>query len=488
MAIIQNVTAAWKLNDTNGRDRYDSRGFGSSLSLKMKPAESTVNFTVGRNAGEFQGVDGAVAHPSIWHRILTATEKTALNGGEFYPFNTTTSLQDYSATWLFDEVTGAGARVSQPAGNDLTATGSLTRVAGPNGSDWAVLFTGGGTNYLHCTATNAIKTGADHSHTYCCWVNLTSKATGSVQFFMGQFDGANAVGVGIYYHQTNDRFNGDWGNGVDLYRNAVAVSTLTTINTSTWYLLLVEHNYETNTLTLTVNNANAGSVEPLQQPKLVAGKIGNASQFQKNPVFSASQSGWDLEGSYVHCYRAANTNIQIGNRAKTVWGWFKRISATANQTLIGFYDTSGSNLGWLIQWSSGDVYFLLGNSGGASPFFNFTNVALASSNTDWHLLVCWYDKDGDGKIHIDMDHGALSASTTVTITPTDSSLEFLMGACHTGANFAQQFEGILDGWHIATGVPIQSDLDTIWNNGNGIEYESTMPEILKKRSLPIYRR
>lgn len=98
---------------------------------------------MGRNSSDAWGLTypqqlfGAIKGWGRWNRLLTAGEKTALAGKEYWPFNTTTTLRDALAYFLLDEAGGSMTYVdSTSRSNDLTATGTTVQVAGPAGTDY----------------------------------------------------------------------------------------------------------------------------------------------------------------------------------------------------------------------------------------------------------------------------------------------------------------------------------------------------------------
>ncbi len=102
-----------------------------------------------------------------------------------------------------------------------------------------------------------------------------------------------------------------------------------------------------------------------------------------------------------------------------------------------------------VPWQRGDrLTFTAGNDAGG---ISFTSVAMA--NTSKHLFVAWFDKNGDGKLHLVLDNSTTATPVTPSQTPATSALSFIMGGCHNGAGFGQQLEGTLDAVGIADGVP-----------------------------------
>lgn len=453
----------------------DATGRGNDLTRRMLPATSTLAFALGGNSAGAQLVTAAQAKWGIWKRILTTSEKAALATGIGWPFTGgNASLADASAYYLLGEAGGSTSYAdSTGRGNTLAKAGTnaTVQVAGPLGSDFATKFDG--TNYLTRAITADLQ-GGNSAFTVAGWVNLTSKGSAAgVQAFWGQFDNGIRLSTVVYFHHDNNAFQLDLGNDVDLYRNAgVVSSTFGSPSLSTWYFIVSQYDPTTNLSTQIINNASTNSIGPIQQPAQITGKIGPVplgAKFQVNPDFRATNlSGWDLVGAAVNCSHAVNGDLSIGNAAKTVWGWVKFDDFTATQTVIGSFNLNGTVGDWLIQQSAGALSFILGDSAG-----HFDSVSVALADTGWHMFVAWFDKSGDGKIHLSLDNGALVATpVTPTHTPATGSVAFIMGAAtdtSTGSGFGQQLTGTLDGVGIANGAPNAADISALWNGGAGTD-------------------
>jgi hypothetical protein len=486
MNILDRAVAFWRLGDALSTNRRDSTGRGNDLMCDLVPAPSAVNFTMAGNAAGWQILAGRLAKWGKWNRLLTSTEKSALFHGEAWPFNKTTSLRDAKVYYLLNEASGAITFADATGrGNDLTRQGSAAtlQVSGPLGTGYATQFPG--SSYLSRAYTSDLQSG-NFACTIAGWVyldNVAANVNRQQQIFWGQFDGGLRTGAILYFHSwmsggSKQRFCADYGDDVDLRRNAVVVAdNFVTLSSATWYWSMLEYDPVANTLSLSVNNHPPNTLSPIQQPTMVTGKIGDASRFYRNMQFDPG-SGWDHNKCGFVFKSPPGSDLQFGNNAKTVWGWLKLSQITINSpttttTVMGIFDTSNNHLDWVIQWSIGLLHFVIGDSAG-----NFDSTAVPLNDTNWHLFVCWYDKDGDGKIHINLDHGAQVASKSVTVTPATNTLSFVMGACNASGTtpgtpgtwrYDQNLDGILDAVGISTGVPSQSDLERLWNSGIGIQ-------------------
>lgn len=459
----------------------DSSGRGNHLTPYLRINECTIQFRMGRNsatgANAGQQVYGALKGWGKWDRLLTAAEKSALNGKEYWPFSTTTSLQDAKAYYLLDEAADSATYSDSTAGaNHLTKTGTTTRVAGPAGTDFAVELTEG--DYLTKASPGVELRSSQKAITIAGWVLLNSKPAGAFkqQVFWGQLDNTSGQptrsGFNVYYDPTADRFcyDQDAGDAALLEQGTFVVeNNFGSPATATWYFVLCEYDPVNNQATIAVNNGTRTILSNTIQPVPAAAKIGLGSTFYLNPAgsFSTRTSGWDVADPNGNCHlsHAVNSDLGIGNNSKTVWGWFKVNGTTPYQTLAGFFGSgSGGVTDWIVQISAGLLYWVLGD--GANQVYTTVSVP----DTNWHLFVAWFDK-ATNRIYLDFDHGAAKSNAAGPASPPGlSGLDFVVAAdsSHVGDNtFYHQYDGMLNIWGIADGNPTHGDLDRLWNNGNG---------------------
>lgn len=477
-ALSISVLAYWRFGEAyDTASIIDYTGRGNDLIPYLRINDCTAKFRMGRNCSPIFGATyPQEAHAALkgwgrWDRILSSAEKTALNGKEYWPFSTTTTLQDAKAYFLLDEAGGSPTYADATGrGNDLTATGTTVQVAGPLGTDYATKLAHG--IWLEKTVPGNDLKSHQANYTIAGWVNLTDKANPagpSQQVFWGQLNNdIGQSGFNVYFDPDADRFvfDLDGGDGVDLDRGSLVLdTTFGSPSLATWYFVICEYDYTNNLSSISTNNGTKVTLTNILQPLPEAGKIGNASRFYANPVgaFSPPTKGWDAAAGYPvtgnsNVWLTPNSDISIGNNAKTVFGWFKAASTTANQTLAGIYAGTNATLDWRVYILSNNIYFTTGGSSSAS-----VNIAL--SDTNWHLIVCWFDKTAN-RIYIDLDNGSLTANATGAPSPHTVSNDFRFGSDKTSSGL-HQFTGLIEGWGIANGTPTAADIASIWNNGNG---------------------
>jgi hypothetical protein len=407
------------------------------------------------------------------------------------------------AFWSLNDGSGATVVDATGRGNNLTpntvpAVDAAAYFAlGRNANDGTQGFTGamrswGGAGTL---VTSAERDTLYNSGSSALWVNVGSPTATTVQAMLSKWQGlasGTCPECVCYIHASggNGQFWGDMGKGGDtegpnhIANNAV-VTHGTNLSGSTWYFVEWEYNAPDAALTgvpgqkwsLTVNRGTPVVVYPVAQPAaqspLVATAVFpavGAAGFTSGSTGLASggtQAGgvYDEAGYHYAAKTSPGADLKFGNNAKTVWFWIKLASRTTSQVPLGIYDPSGAVADWLIFYNTGNRHLSLQLSDGGGSNFAVADVLLDDASA--HLVVAWYDKTGDNKLHIDLDHSALTnASAVLSFTPATTTKDFRMGSAIGG----NQFEGTLDGVGIANGVPTQADLDYLWNSGNGREW------------------
>lgn len=467
-ALAARATAYWTM-DVSLPGVLDQSGHGNHLTRYMQPAVSDLPFILGANQFSGQNLTGRLAKWGGWRRLLTSAEKAALRAGEGWPFATTASLRDAAVFYLLNESSNAATyRDATGRGNTLTRTGgAITQVAGPLGTDKGARFGSAGISFLSLYPATPDVAYGNSVHTISGWVNLDALGT-SQQIFWGQLVPTTPTKVGncLYYFSATDRLQSDFANNVDLYRNAVVVSlTSPPPGTGTWRHMLFDYDPAANVEGLEIDGVRDELAEVVRPaPRTSPSRL----HFAVPPQFNSLQSGWDNIGVQCFASHASNADLAIGPSTKTVWGWVRFDNAQSLQTVMGFLRDGVNYTDWVVQQSGGQLYFVLGDGAGG---LDFCSVAL--SDTNWHCFVAWYDRTGDGKLHLNLDNGARVASASVTHTPAASSLQFLMGACTSPAaatGYNQQLLGDLGVCGISTGAPSSAEIANLYAFGSGRYY------------------
>jgi hypothetical protein len=473
--ITSNITAYWKFDESFPTNftvlpiYADATGRGNTLTVfpDQRAQPSALPFRLGANATGGQTLDGSMAGCGKWNRAWTSGELTALAGGEMWPFSTTTSLQDAKAFYLLNEASNSATYADATGrGNTLTRSGITTQVTGPGGSGHGTKFTSGA--YLEANPPTSDLQSGNFTFSVGCWVNLNTKPSGGQSVMWGQvtLSGTPHTGEVIYYQGTTDNFNIDLGNDVNLFANGVLPISGTTPATGTWYFVGSTFNATSSIMAGTVNNGTAATFARNIQPGAVPAKINNGAQF--SAIFQYNNTlapGWDA--AVVSSAQGATSNdVTFGNNSRTVWFWFKATNTTPVQTLAGFYDQATTNIDWLVQLAGGQLFFLIGNAAGS---FQDCSVAFSDTST-FHLIVAWFDA-GFQTLSLNLDNGASSCSHVLSsLTPATTTYPLYIGSnknSGVAAGAAQQFPGIIDEMGIADGTPSTSDLNILWNGGEG---------------------
>jgi len=467
-AIAANAKAFWPFGDAHDAvTLVDSTGRGNDLTPYIRITRSTNKFVLGANSEGGQVGLASLAKAGRWERVLTPTEKAAIAGGEGWPFSTTTSLQDAKAYFPLDEPGGSTTYADATGrGNDLTASGGTTvRTAGPFGVGYGTELPSG--TILSKTSPGDDLAWRQQTCTVVIWVKLNAKSS-SQQGFWVQLSNGFDSGLNLAYdNSAADRFACDFDGGSGKHLNAGLIlfdNALGSPAVGTWYCLFGEYDQDANTVSHWTDARAPEVMYERLQPAPVAAKIGSGSKFNRNRGynFPAKISGWDYDPGYptLGASRAeltVNADVSIGNNSKVVWGWFKATDTNyfANQILAGVTGMTGPSTDWYVQLYANQLSFVFGRE--------LATVSVAfTDTTSFHLVVVWFNKVAN-TIHIDVDHSASQASAAGPATPQTSAQKLVFGAYPDN-----QFEGVLNAWGIADGIPNQDDLDFLWNSGSGI--------------------
>lgn len=460
------VLAYYPLGDAFDADLlFDRTERGNDLTPLLRQNVCTAQFRMGKSTDVAntipQQLFGAIKGWGKWDRVLTSGEKAALAGGEYWPFSTTTSLQDAAAYYLLGEAGGSATYSDSTSGaQNLTATGTTVQVTGPNGGADKATEVNTGIYLTKATPGPTLQSGGK-TITIAGWVKLNSKPAGNIkqQIMWGQIDHDNGVyGFTSYYDPTADRFCADFdaGDGAELLQGTALVEASVSPSVGVWYFFLQEYDESTNTYSLSINNGTPTTVTPVLQPTPIAGVLDDGSRFYANPTldFAARRSGWDTGTTGNSCARiAAAPDRTFGSTPKTVWGWIKANDTTTLQHVFGI--SNGTTCDWAILIEGDELSFAFGDPA--------SKVSVPFTDNNWHMFVAWYD---GSDINVRLDDGATVSDAADT--PAPQIYKTTMGS----SNIASlQFDGILNGVGIADGEPSSDDLAALWNDGDGYDYE-----------------
>ena len=412
--------------------------------------------------------------------VLTGDERVAVynsgTGQEYASFSSAVQNKALFSYGLGEASAATTLADSSTNGRTLTVQGSLTQVAGKVGNAQSSAASPYD-DYAWRSGTGMGGTLGDFE--VDLWINFQSLTGGDPsdnQFFAGVTDASQGWTWAIYSNRhsadASCRFQFDYGDGLALVNNSVVrAQTFGAPTTATWYHLNARYDYSENKASICINGGAPDSVYPVAQPTMRPSLIwsGGAAGFTAGTLGLASgglEPGgvYDVAGEHYASRASPGNDLKFTNTASKMGGcWIKPAALAANMVAAGIWNLSGNAGNWMLQWSGGALYFLVGNGSGS---FDFCNVALNDTLT--HAVMFWFDVDA-GTINIDLDHGALTDSKAKTVTIGDPGTPFYFGAMKSGSGTGQQFEGTLDAFWLADGKPTQADKDNFWNVGNGTE-------------------
>jgi hypothetical protein len=193
---------------------------------------------------------------------------------------------------------------------------------------------------------------------------------------------------------------------------------------------------EEGTYTLTDNNATGTA----------AGKQGNGADFTPNDNLSIAEQA-------AFRYTSSN-NLSCSF-------WFKADALGGVMGLVGMYNGTSDVEEWLVYLNGTSLVLLVRNQGAAVTYGS------AISTATWYHVVVTMSSSNAYQMYV-------NAGTAVTGSGAgggaDSALEFRIGAY--GATPTGYFNGMIDEVTLTSDFITSGVVTTIYNSGNGIEYET----------------
>jgi hypothetical protein len=493
MALPAATVTLLKCDDGHGVTMLDATGRGNSLTPNTVPAVSSEDFSVFKIRFDgSQTSDARIARFRLFGTLLTGAERTAVyNSGSGVAWGSLSGAIQAKAlaSWQLGEASAAASFADDTANaRTLTAQGAgLVQVAtaAGNGQD-----NGAGSSYAWRSNTGMGGGLGDLEYSMFVQLDSLTPPTGQVHFLAGIADGGSKWSHCLYYNRhsadASGRFQFDVGDGAALANLAVVrAQTFGAPAASTLYHVGAWYDYTNNKLGISVNDGTADEVYPVAQPAMRTALIstGLAAGFTSGNAGFAT-GGLETNGIYddagQHYARKVTpgADLKFTNGASKMGGcWLKLASTSGNQVVAGIWDLSGNAGNWMLQYSGGRIYFLVGNGAGS---FDYADVSLNDTNA--HCLMWWFDA-GTGFVHIDRDHAAETDSTAKTVTIADPGTPFYLGAMRSGGGHAQQLEGAVDAFFLADGVPTSQEKDDYWNAGSGTE--TLAGSVTPSKSFPL---
>lgn len=427
-----NVVVHYAMDDLPGADRVDGTGRGNTLVSFFPRAPNNDQINLGRSSDGTHGFSGGLAMWGKWNRLLSAAEKTSLynsGSGRQWSAISAGSLND---AVLYYNLDGASWADATGRNTDLTPTGSPGSMSGPGGNN-AFSFDGSTQYATHADATD-FRCLQGQSWTIAIWAYLTSSASGgtSVEYLIGKNTQDNVEWLVYYPHAVGrSRWQFDLGYAItDPTLVNVKADNAGQPNSATWYFLIAEYDYDTNTLTFSVN-LTEDSYTPVATPDLATVPYTNkrVSYFPDADTFDISTVPTGQVGpKYVYKTSTANDDLAGGNNSYSVAFNFKLDSLTHDMMLLGKWDANIPNSpDWAIWWRQSDTSLVawIGN-GNAS---NKTESAVLLNDTNQHCVVMTVTPGGSLSLLLDNGNSISEVLTAIAgYTPASFSVQFRIGA------------------------------------------------------------
>lgn len=212
-------------------------------------------FHVGGCVNPIRTLNGIVDEVSVWNRVLTTAERTALyNGGSglTYPFTGTDSLlTGLSGYWSLNE-SDVGLRYDAASTNDLTPTPILWTETGKIVN---AVYSEPTVAVLEAPDSPGLSTG-DIDFTVAGWINPASTPAASSFFVSKGSDDLDYPGLEWrVYVDTAKRLNFQVGDGV----SHTATATSSALTLGAWTFFRAWHNKTANTVNVQLNAGTTNS-------------------------------------------------------------------------------------------------------------------------------------------------------------------------------------------------------------------------------------
>jgi hypothetical protein len=468
--LINDLSAYYKLDDAPGTNRVDSTGHGNDLVSSTLPMVSSVPFTIGASSvGNYQALAGSLSAWGKWGRLLTVGERAALfNGGQglAWPFAGASTLQDgLRAFWNLDESSASAVRTDATGrGNNLTPIGDPAPTAGP-GSLGATYFNGAA-QHLRRDSSSDLQ-GGNVSWEVAGWVKLDplpplhETVMGILEKYM-PFEGLEWA---VYYHVEHQRFQADLGDGVSLANNAVVIADNAGAPVvDQWYFLDVYYDAGANTLSIAVDNGVPNSTRPVAIPDVVPGKQGGASRYVNGR--GGEQGFYDVPGTY-YSSAPSSADLSGGNTDYTVAAWLRLDARTHHQAIMGKWNYTTNSADWFLFWNpdTRELSFYVSDGSGV----NFGSASVPLNDSEWHLIVAWYDA-ATRTAFLRLDNHLQASSGVLPFTPAATEIEFRLGGASGDPRAERQFTGTVDAMGKWSRRLTEAEMSALWFAGDGIEF------------------
>lgn len=175
--------------------------------------------------------------------------------------------------------------------------------------------------------------------------------------------------------------------------------------------------------------------------------VGTAARTTAQFKYGAGSLTFDGTGDWIQAADAAELTLGAGDF--TIEGWFRFLTKTDNQTLLGHWDNAGlvANSSWLFSITGGSLRFAMA-FGTTIADVVYVTTAWAPTLSQWYHVAV--DRHGsDVRLYID---GAAVTLASVSVTLNDCGHPLTLGAIGTTGHFVgTDFQGQMDEVRITKG-------------------------------------
>jgi len=158
------------------------------------------------------------------------------------------------------------------------------------------------------------------------------------------------------------------------------------------------------------------------------------------------------------------TDVSLSPTTITIEAWIKlAVGGGSEQTIIGRWGGSFANSSYLVRVLNSRLCFYTCNGSSSTNLLGGTEL-----QTDtWYYVVAIHNAS-EGKSYLYLNG---SSDATPALKNTPQSITTYATKIGVRGNNLYDFKGLIDEIRVSNVVRTQAEMDAIWNNGNGVQFE-----------------